>query len=144
MVESGGVGAGPVTEMPLADHGGLPTARLQFRWEGPQLIVEWCVQCGHTVDVVVRAGQDRGSARSTNRVCAKGGIESHAFGGESVEVRGRVYATAVCRNGVSCVVIAHDENDVWSFGHVGILAQLETGARYLSQVGGSVGFVGGQ
>ena len=112
MVKSRRVCSGPMTKMPFADHGCLPAMTLKLTRKVPQRVVEWCVQSRHAIDVVVGAGQDRSAARSTNRIGAKGCVETHALVGDPVNVGRLVNAAAVCRDGVSGMVIAHDEHEI--------------------------------
>ncbi len=54
----------------------------------------------HAVDMIVSAGQDRGTARRADRVCAEAVVETHAVFGYPVKVWCLIDAAAVAAHGV--------------------------------------------
>jgi len=113
VVKSGGVCASAVSQMPLANHGGLPAVVLELLGKRPQAVVEGSGERGHTVDVVVRARQDGGATWGTDRVGAERRIQTDALGSNAVQVGCLVDAAAIRRDRVSGVIVAHDEDNVW-------------------------------
>ena len=68
------------------------------------------------VFMAVLAAHDDSAGRSANRVGAEGIFEEHPVSRELVDFRSRIHRlkpTVVCPDGVRCVIVGEEENDVW-------------------------------
>ncbi len=96
--------------MPLSDDGGLVAYFLQQLGEGDLRSVEEGVAVdAKSVEMAILAGEDGGSARSTNRVGHIATVEPDAFVGESIDVGGGVDARAVGAYCLVSMVVGEDE-----------------------------------
>ncbi len=80
-------------------------------------IVEMRRQGGDPVHVIVCAGEYGRTTRGADRVRDVAVIKADAFVRYAVEVRRRIDSAAIAPHGLACVIISHDEQDVWSRGH---------------------------
>ena len=106
-------------QVPLANHRRLPAGLLQHLGEGRLGRVEPAV--GVVVEAVlvgVLAGEDRGSARPTDRVGDQAAIEPHPLAGEPVDVRRleEVPRLAVGRQRLAGQIVGEDEEDIGGEG----------------------------
>ena len=86
IVETGRVVRRTMAEVPLAEQRRLVAGGLQRLRKRPQRVVQQGVERGHAVHVVVRAGEDGGTARRADRVGAEHGVEAHPPVGDAIDV----------------------------------------------------------
>ena len=107
VIEASGIAA----QVPFANHAGVVAGGLKVFGDGGLGAVE-AVEGGHAVEVAVFAGEDRRPAGGADGVNGEAAVEPHAGAGEAIEVGRLVDLAAVGADGLSGVVVAHDEKDV--------------------------------
>ena len=113
---------GVADEVPLADDGGLVAGLLKELREGDLRAVEDGIRVViESVQVRILAGEDNRATRTADGVGHQGAIETHAFIGEAIDVRGLVQLArvAVGADGLIGMVIGEDEHDVRLLGRSG-------------------------
>jgi len=104
-----------VPEVPFADHRRLITGSLQQFREGLLTAVKFFIKRPDTVEMIVFTCEDDRPARRANRVGAKTVFKAHAFIGYSVDVWCRIYFTPVTADGMGCMVVRHDKQNIRRF-----------------------------
>jgi hypothetical protein len=119
MVESCGVGLGPVAQVPFANESGLVSRGLQPFRDGVLRPVKSIMQGPNPVHVVVSARQYAGSRRRAYGIGAVHPVAADARLGDTVQVGRGIDATSVAGHRVRGVVIGQNEQDVRALvGHV--------------------------
>ena len=98
----------------LPDKTGLITVRLHVFGQGRLALIE-PRKLIDAVQVGILAGHDRRPARCADRIDHKGLRETHPFGGEPVQIRGRRHfcqTPAIRADRVRGMVVRHDEENV--------------------------------
>lgn len=111
VVESGRVGL----QMPFADESCLVACALEHLWKGGLSAVKVVSIAAESVDVAVLAGEDTCAGGTADGVGTEGIDESGAFVGDPVNIRRLIDLGAVGANGLECVIVTEDENDVGLF-----------------------------
>ena len=118
-----------MAHVPLAEErGGIP-GLVQHGGESRLTRVDRGVQGGHTVDVAVRASQDRGPGRRAQRVGHQSPLEADALLGDPIDIRRSVEPAAVAADGGRRMVVRQEEQDVRSLvshGRIHLLVLLVT------------------
>ena len=101
-------------QMPLAKDRSLVAAAAQVLGHIGQAIIDSVSQCHDAVHMVVGAGQDCCSTGRADGVADVAVVHPHAFIGQAVDVGGVVNAVSVAADGLGCMVVGHDEENVGS------------------------------
>ena len=101
-------------KVPLPKDGGLVSTLAQQARERGHAVVQVRGKCGHLVDVIVGASQDRGPAWRANPVRAEAIIQPHAFIRNPVQVGRRIDPATVATHGMGSMIVGHDEHDIWA------------------------------
>jgi len=108
LVESGGIGA----KMPFSEYRSPVADLLQELGKGHLPWIEAVSVSLEPVLVTVLARKDTGSAWPTDRIGTEVRLEQGSFTSNPIYVRSTVDFRTVNRDGLSCVVIGKDEDDV--------------------------------
>ena len=109
MVEPRWIVMSAVPEMPFSNERRLISRALQQLGKILLTAIDLRTEGRHTIDVVVGACEDRGSAGCTDRVSTKAVVEPHTSTCNPVQIRSFVDTAPIATHRVGCVVVRHDE-----------------------------------
>ena len=98
--------------MPLAENGSLIAAGLEVFGNVGEPVVKMGVERGDTVNVIVCAGEDGGTARAADGIGDVAMLMASTFVGDAVNIRGAIDPMPIATDGLAGVIIAKDKYDV--------------------------------